>query len=99
LEGADFFRKSLCEYHPIRRIENGLIFFFQDDRQMSTTENYEQLVKRVASLGRSDVEQKIKNFNGRFRLDFTDEYLKGLSLDRLKHILFAALSTKFKRHN
>ena len=66
---------------------------------MSATENYEQLASMVASLGRSEVVKKIKNFNGRFRLDFTDEYLKGLTLDRLKHILFAALSTKFKKHN
>ncbi len=76
-----------------------MIFFFQDDGQMSATENYEQMASMVASLGRGEVEQKIKNFNSRFRLDFTDEYLKGLTLDRLKHILFAALSTKFKRHN
>ncbi|OHB59401.1 MAG: hypothetical protein A2173_11760 [Planctomycetes bacterium RBG_13_44_8b] len=84
---------------PDKKSGKRVIFFFRDDRQMSTTENYEQLIRMVASLGRNDVVQKIKSFNGRFRLDFTDEYLKGLSLDRLKHILFAALSTKFKKPN
>ncbi|MBN1787154.1 MAG: hypothetical protein JW806_02030 [Sedimentisphaerales bacterium] len=66
---------------------------------MSETDRYERMAGMVASLDRNSVIRKIKNFKGRFRLDFTDEYLKGLTLDRLRHILFAALSTKCKKHN
>lgn len=42
-------------------------------------------------LGRSELKRKIKNFRGRFKLDFTDDYLDKIDIDRLRHILVAAL--------
>jgi hypothetical protein len=45
----------------------------------------------VAALGRTELKRHIKNFRGRFKLDFTDDYLDTISLDRLRHILVAAL--------
>ena len=45
----------------------------------------------IAALGREDVKRRIKNFRGRFKLDFSDDYLDGVSLERLRHILLAAL--------
>jgi len=45
----------------------------------------------VAALGRAELKRRIRNFKGRFKLDFTDDYLNRLSVDRLRHILMAAL--------
>lgn len=45
----------------------------------------------IGALGRDELKRRIGNFRGRFRLDFTDDYLNGLSVDRLRHILLAAL--------
>jgi hypothetical protein len=65
--------------------------------KMDSERLYERLAISIASLDRSRVEEKIKNFKGTFKFDFTDEYLASLTLDRLKHILLAAVSTKLKR--
>jgi hypothetical protein len=51
----------------------------------------EQMAASLADLGRDDLKQRIKNFRGRFKLDFSDDYLDALSLDRLRHLLLAAL--------
>jgi len=45
----------------------------------------------IAGLGRNELTRRIKNFRGRFKLDFTEDYLSKLSVDRLRHILLAAL--------
>ena len=52
----------------------------------------------IASLGRGELKKRIKNFRGRFRLDFTEDYLDKLSPDRLRHILLAAVINA-KPHN
>jgi hypothetical protein len=52
---------------------------------------FEQTMTSVAALGRTELKHHIKNFRGRFKLDFTDDYLDTISLDRLRHILLAAL--------
>jgi hypothetical protein len=67
------------------------------DGKMDSERVYERLAISIASLDRSKVEFKIKNFKGNFKFDFTDEYLSSLTLDRLRHILLAAISTKIKR--
>jgi hypothetical protein len=51
----------------------------------------EQMAASLADLGRDDLKQRIKDFRGRFKLDFSDDYLDALSLDRLRHLLLAAL--------
>lgn len=58
-----------------------------------TSENLDKIATSIASLGKEDVKTRIKTFKGRFRMDFTDEYLESLSIDRLRHILLAALVT------
>jgi len=58
---------------------------------VSSQGQFEQLVTSIAALGRDDLKQRIKDFRGRFKLDFSDAYLDSLSLDRLRHILLAAL--------
>jgi hypothetical protein len=67
-------------------------------RVMSSSEYFEQAAISIATLGRDELKLRIKNFSGRFKLDFTDDYLNGLTIDRLRHILLAALVTN-KSHN
>jgi len=58
---------------------------------MGSREYFEQTATSIAALGRNELKRRIKNFRGRFKLDFTEEYLNNLSVDRLRHILLAAL--------
>ncbi|MEN6336242.1 MAG: hypothetical protein ABFE01_18465 [Phycisphaerales bacterium] len=58
---------------------------------MSSQGQFEQLVTSIAALGRDELKRRIKDFRGRFKLDFSDDYLDNISLDRLRHILLAAL--------
>ncbi|MHC4619301.1 MAG: hypothetical protein ACYTEQ_16270 [Planctomycetota bacterium] len=58
---------------------------------MASKEYMEQTATSIASLGRDELKRRIRNFRGRFRLDFTEDYLNGLTIDRLRHILLAAL--------
>ncbi|MGA1979910.1 MAG: hypothetical protein ABSG99_05025 [Sedimentisphaerales bacterium] len=58
---------------------------------MTSEKRFEQTATSIASLGRDELKRRIRNFRGRFRLDFTDNYLDNLGVDRLRHILLAAL--------
>ena len=58
---------------------------------MVEREYFEREATSIAVLGRNELERRIKNFRGRFKLDFTEDYLNKLSVDRLRHILLAAL--------
>jgi hypothetical protein len=58
---------------------------------MASEQYLEQTATSIASLGRDELKRRITNFRGRFRLDFTEDYLNNLSVDRLRHILLAAL--------
>ncbi len=58
---------------------------------MSSREYFEQTATSIAALGRNELKRRIKNFKGRFKLDFTEDYLNNLSVDRLRHILLAAI--------
>lgn len=68
------------DWHVFRRI-----------KAVSSQGQFEQLVTSIAALGRDDLKKRIKDFRGRFKLDFSDDYLDTISLDRLRHILLAAL--------
>ena len=65
---------------------------------MTSREYFEQTATSIASLGRDELKRRIRNFRGRFRLDFTEDYLNNLSVDRLRHVLLAALINA-KPHN
>ena len=52
---------------------------------------FEQVATSIAVLGRRELKSRIKNFRGRFKLDFTDDYLDAMDIDRLRHLLLAAL--------
>lgn len=58
---------------------------------MASEKYFEQTAASIASLGRDELKRRIRNFKGRFKLDFTDNYLNNLGVDRLRHILLAAL--------
>ena len=60
---------------------------------MASKKYFERDATSIAALGRHELERRIRNFRGRFKLDFTQEYLSKLSVDRLRHILLAALMT------
>ena len=65
---------------------------------MSSGQYVERQVTSIAALGRDELKRRIRNFRGRFKLDFTEDYLNKISVDRLRHILLAALINA-KTHN
>ncbi len=58
---------------------------------MASGEIFEEAATSITALGKNELKKRIKNFKGRFKLDFTEDYLNNLSADRLRHILLAAL--------
>ena len=58
---------------------------------MASREYFEQTATTIAALDKGELKKRIKNFQGRFKLDFTEDYLNKLGVDRLRHILLAAL--------
>ena len=58
---------------------------------MASSRYFEREATSIAALGRHELTRRIKHFRGRFRLDFTEDYLRRLSVDRLRHILLAAV--------
>ena len=65
---------------------------------MVSKEVFEQTATSIAALSRNELKRRIKNFKGRFKLDFSDDYLNNLTVDRLRHVLLAALINA-KAHN
>jgi hypothetical protein len=64
---------------------------------MASTRSFEQVALAVNSLTKSQLKRRLLNFKGRFKLDFTDKYLDSLTIEKLKHILLAAMLTTSKR--
>ena len=58
---------------------------------MASGKYFDKEATSIAVLGRDELKRRIRNFRGRFKLDFTEDYLNNLSVDRLRHILLAAL--------
>jgi len=58
---------------------------------MVSREYFDKEATSIAALGRDELKRRIRTFRGRFKLDFTEDYLNALSVDRLRHILLAAL--------
>ncbi|MHC4636987.1 MAG: hypothetical protein ACYTBP_03440 [Planctomycetota bacterium] len=56
-----------------------------------TAREFEKTATSIASLNRNELERRITSFKGRIKLDFTPQYLHKLSVDRLRHILLAAI--------
>jgi len=67
------------------------LLVFQKGAAVASRQYFEQKATVIASLGRNEIKRRIIGFRGRFKLDFTEDYLNTLSVDRLRHILLAAL--------
>jgi hypothetical protein len=65
---------------------------------MASITYLERQATSIAALGRNELKSRIKNFRGRFKLDFTEDYLNKLSIDKLRHILLAAVINA-QQHN
>ena len=58
---------------------------------MMLGESFDKVCCRIAGMNREEVTKRIIHFKGRLKLDFTRSYLDTLSIDKLRHILAAAL--------
>ena len=65
---------------------------------MASAGKFEKMASKIASLNKAEAKKKIIKFKAGFKMDFTEAYLDSLSVDKLRHILFAALSTKMRTH-
>lgn len=50
----------------------------------------EQLADRIVSLDRLSLIQMLRHMRCGFAMDFPDDYLNAVSIDRLRHIVLAA---------
>lgn len=55
-----------------------------------TDDELDNLIKRLATMGRAELCQVIESLQTRFRLDFTEEFLAELPIDKLRHVTLAA---------
>ena len=56
---------------------------------MLANEQVDELICTVATWDRETLTSEFLSFDGRFPLDFTPEYLSGLSVETLRHIFLA----------
>ena len=56
----------------------------------------EQLIQQIHALNRSQCIRELLGFKS-FPLDFTPTYLKQMSVERLRHLLMAAMLTAHRR--
>jgi len=55
-----------------------------------TGRDREELASRIAAADRRSLIRMLKQMQCGFAMDFTDEYLDSISLERLRHIVMAA---------
>jgi hypothetical protein len=60
--------------------------------------DFEKLCSEVAAMGRNEIKTKLLHFRGKLKIDFTETYLDNMTLDKLRHVLLAALSVESRRH-
>lgn len=58
---------------------------------MSADVYFETACTAVAEMDKTEIMQRILHFDGPVRLDFTETYLDTLDLNKLQHILLAAI--------
>ena len=59
--------------------------------------SFEQYCAYIATLDKHEIEDRLLHFDGPIKLDYTREYLDTLDVDRLRHILLAAVVTVEKK--
>ena len=65
---------------------------------MLFSKSIEKDITSIACMKRKELKAHIREFRGRFPLDFTESYLNSATEDHLRHILFAARAQRRKRH-
>jgi hypothetical protein len=82
---------SVVVYDGFKRARGGI--GVEEMRRYLPRKNsyYEREASGVARLGRNELTRRIRHFKGKFKLDFTEDYLNNLSVDRLRHVLLAAI--------
>ena len=55
-----------------------------------TSSKRDDIAARLAGMSRSQLIRTVRRLNCPFTLDFADEYLQSISLERLRHIVLAA---------
>jgi len=55
-----------------------------------TTRQLERTVAELRAMNRPDLVSVLHDLKCSFKLDFTEEFLNSISLDRLRHIVLAA---------
>ncbi len=66
---------------------------------MTPTNSFEEMSSSVGSLSKPEIKRRLVTLKGRLNLDFTDSYLENIGLDKLRHILFAAMVTVAEKHS
>lgn len=56
---------------------------------MLHTDQVEELISVVSGLDREELLSQFRSYRSRFPLDFSEDFLRSASLDRLKHIFVA----------
>ncbi len=56
---------------------------------MLATEQLDELICQVTGWDRQTLTAQFLNFESKFPVDFTSEYLSSLSVDRLRHLFLA----------
>ena len=51
----------------------------------------EQLAREIAEMGKPELVSMLKELSCPFKMDFSDEYLASITLERLRHIALAAI--------
>lgn len=59
--------------------------------------SFEQSCLAIVAMEKEDVIMQLLGFQGPLRLDFTRDYLEDLPVDRLRHILLAAVVTASRK--
>ncbi|MCI0499735.1 MAG: hypothetical protein L0Y36_08670 [Planctomycetales bacterium] len=65
---------------------------------MSAEFSFEKMCSAIAAMSKPEVIGRLLNFDGPIKLDFTRDYLEKLNVDRLRHILLAAVITGQRKH-
>ncbi len=66
---------------------------------MTPTNSFEEMSSSISSLSKPEIKKRLVTLKSRLNLDFTDSYLESIALDRLRHILFAAMVTVAEKHS
>lgn len=66
---------------------------FLEWKLMAPDISFEQYCAYITSLSKPEIKERLLHFDGPIKMDFTDDYLETLDVDRLRHILMAAVVT------